>query len=203
MRVSASCSLAAVKAGDDPFRYVVGRIKPGRDGNGDAVRLLCDEMLKGIGRWLRAAGYDTAIAQDGVADEDLLAQARPGGAKRTRRGRPAGHREPGRGSGRVARTVGNRLAACAVQPLPAGQRAAGRGPARRANQAARALAHGSGPDHGLPGLWQDLLARQPCPPDACQARALAARDVKRRGRNWRDGSDRRAQPLTVGWGEPR
>jgi uncharacterized protein with PIN domain len=40
------------------------------------VRLLCDEMLKGIGRWLRAAGYDTEIAQDGVADEDLLAQAR-------------------------------------------------------------------------------------------------------------------------------
>jgi uncharacterized protein with PIN domain len=40
------------------------------------VRLLCDEMLKGIGRWLRAAGYDTAIAQDGVADEGLLAQAR-------------------------------------------------------------------------------------------------------------------------------
>ena len=40
------------------------------------MSLLCDEMLKGIGRWLRAAGYDTAIAQDGVADEDLLAQAR-------------------------------------------------------------------------------------------------------------------------------
>lgn len=40
-----------------------------------ALRLLCDEMLKGIGRWLRAAGYDTAIAQDGVADEDLLARS--------------------------------------------------------------------------------------------------------------------------------
>jgi uncharacterized protein with PIN domain len=40
------------------------------------VRLLCDEMLKGIGRWLRAAGYDTAIARDGIADDDLLAQAR-------------------------------------------------------------------------------------------------------------------------------
>jgi uncharacterized protein with PIN domain len=40
------------------------------------VQLLCDEMLKGIGRWLRAAGYDTAIAQDGVADDELLAQAR-------------------------------------------------------------------------------------------------------------------------------
>lgn len=40
------------------------------------MRLLCDEMLRGIGRWLRAAGYDTAIARDGVADEDLLARAR-------------------------------------------------------------------------------------------------------------------------------
>jgi uncharacterized protein len=40
------------------------------------VRLLCDEMLKGIGRWLRAAGYDTAIARDGTADDELLARAR-------------------------------------------------------------------------------------------------------------------------------
>jgi uncharacterized protein with PIN domain len=40
------------------------------------VRLLCDEMLQGIGRWLRAAGYDTAIAREGLADADLLAQAR-------------------------------------------------------------------------------------------------------------------------------
>jgi uncharacterized protein with PIN domain len=39
------------------------------------VRLLCDEMLQGIGRWLRAAGYDTAIAESGVPDDDLLAQA--------------------------------------------------------------------------------------------------------------------------------
>jgi uncharacterized protein with PIN domain len=33
-------------------------------------------MLKGIGRWLRAAGYDTAIARAGALDENLLAQAR-------------------------------------------------------------------------------------------------------------------------------
>jgi hypothetical protein len=39
------------------------------------MRLLCDEMLKGVGRWLRAAGYDVAIVDDGVADEDLLARA--------------------------------------------------------------------------------------------------------------------------------
>jgi uncharacterized protein with PIN domain len=33
---------------------------------------LCDEMLRGIGRWLRVAGYDTAIAGDGMTDGDLL-----------------------------------------------------------------------------------------------------------------------------------
>ena len=40
------------------------------------MRLLCDEMLKGVGRWLRAAGYDAAIAADGASDAFLLAQAR-------------------------------------------------------------------------------------------------------------------------------
>jgi uncharacterized protein with PIN domain len=57
------------------MRYVAGPSKPSRDCRGEAVRLLCDEMLKGIGRWLRAAGYDTAIAKSGVSDDDLLAQA--------------------------------------------------------------------------------------------------------------------------------
>ena len=36
------------------------------------MRLMCDEMLHGLGRWLRAAGYDTAIAVGGVADRDLV-----------------------------------------------------------------------------------------------------------------------------------
>jgi uncharacterized protein with PIN domain len=40
------------------------------------MRFLCDEMLKGLGRWLRAAGYDTAIAADGLADRDLARRAR-------------------------------------------------------------------------------------------------------------------------------
>jgi hypothetical protein len=40
------------------------------------LRLLCDEMLKGIGRWLRAAGYDAAIAAEGASDQALVAQAR-------------------------------------------------------------------------------------------------------------------------------
>jgi uncharacterized protein len=39
------------------------------------LRLLCDEMLKGIGSWLRVAGYDAAIADDGGRDDALLARA--------------------------------------------------------------------------------------------------------------------------------
>ena len=41
----------------------------------DRLRLLCDEMLKGVGRWLRAAGYDAAIVDDGAGDDALLARA--------------------------------------------------------------------------------------------------------------------------------
>lgn len=39
------------------------------------MRLLCDEMLKGVARWLRAAGYDVAIVTEGAHDDDLLARA--------------------------------------------------------------------------------------------------------------------------------
>lgn len=55
----------------------MSRIDPrsGDAGRGE-LRLSCDEMLKGIGRWLRAAGYDVAIAEDGAHDDDLLAHAR-------------------------------------------------------------------------------------------------------------------------------
>jgi len=38
-------------------------------------RFLCDEMLQRVGRWLRAAGYDTAIAVAGMDDRDLVQQA--------------------------------------------------------------------------------------------------------------------------------
>lgn len=38
-------------------------------------RFLCDEMLQRLGRWLRAAGYDTAIATAGADDRELVAQA--------------------------------------------------------------------------------------------------------------------------------
>jgi uncharacterized protein len=39
------------------------------------VKLLCDEMLKGIARWLRAAGYDVAMEPDGAADRTLIERA--------------------------------------------------------------------------------------------------------------------------------
>jgi hypothetical protein len=35
-------------------------------------RLLCDEMLHGLGRWLRAAGYDTAIVAGGPPDRTIV-----------------------------------------------------------------------------------------------------------------------------------
>lgn len=39
-------------------------------------RFLCDEMLKGLARWLRAAGYDTSVPADRTGDRALLDQAR-------------------------------------------------------------------------------------------------------------------------------
>lgn len=36
---------------------------------------LCDEMLAGLARWLRAAGYDTALAAGGAGDGVLMALA--------------------------------------------------------------------------------------------------------------------------------
>ena len=39
-------------------------------------RFLCDEMLQGLARWLRAAGYDTQLCPAGTPDRKLLEQAR-------------------------------------------------------------------------------------------------------------------------------
>lgn len=36
------------------------------------MKFLCDEMLQRVGRWLRAAGYDTRIANPGTSDRELL-----------------------------------------------------------------------------------------------------------------------------------
>lgn len=38
-------------------------------------RFLCDEMLRKLGHWLRAAGYDTEIADEGAKDRSLLDNA--------------------------------------------------------------------------------------------------------------------------------
>ena len=39
------------------------------------MRLLCDEMLAGLARWLRAAGYDTEISAAASSDAALVALA--------------------------------------------------------------------------------------------------------------------------------
>lgn len=43
------------------------------------MKFLCDEMLKGLARWLRAAGHDTRIAADGTTDRQLMTIAREEG----------------------------------------------------------------------------------------------------------------------------
>lgn len=45
------------------------------------MRFLCDEMLARLGRWLRAAGHDTVVAEGGTTDGALLAQARREGRR--------------------------------------------------------------------------------------------------------------------------
>lgn len=42
-------------------------------------RFLCDEMLGGLCRYLRAAGYDTSFANNGDSDRDLLRRCRDEG----------------------------------------------------------------------------------------------------------------------------
>lgn len=40
------------------------------------MRFLCDRMLVRLGKWLRAAGYDTVIAGPAEADDEILLRAR-------------------------------------------------------------------------------------------------------------------------------
>src|SRR3712207_6088558 len=44
---------------------------------GPSVRFLCDSMLGGLSKWLRAAGYDTYYAREGtdVSDASLTRRA--------------------------------------------------------------------------------------------------------------------------------
>jgi hypothetical protein len=93
------------------------------------MRFVCDEMLRGLGRWLCAAGYDTAIAEGGLPDRILAARCRgrPHLAdERWAFRRNGGERNLGRAHswcwswrkcGVLGLCVGDRLAACAVYPL--------------------------------------------------------------------------------------
>ena len=47
--------------------------------NTDPPRFLCDAMLGGLARWLRAAGYEAAF-EYGIDDAELLRRARATGA---------------------------------------------------------------------------------------------------------------------------
>lgn len=43
------------------------------------MKFYCDEMLQRLGRWLRAAGYDTRIQVNGGSDSAMLRDARSDG----------------------------------------------------------------------------------------------------------------------------
>ncbi|MBI2809725.1 MAG: DUF5615 family PIN-like protein [Candidatus Melainabacteria bacterium] len=36
------------------------------------MKFLCDEMFSGLGKWLRTAGYDTKIAEEAIADKEIM-----------------------------------------------------------------------------------------------------------------------------------
>lgn len=42
-------------------------------------KFLCDEMLADLGKWLRAAGYDTVIITGGLSDEEIIKKAKAEG----------------------------------------------------------------------------------------------------------------------------
>jgi hypothetical protein len=55
------------------------------------MRLFCDEMLGATARWLRAAGYDAALAEPGRPDEQILDQCRAEGRVLVTRDRRLAH----------------------------------------------------------------------------------------------------------------
>lgn len=36
------------------------------------MKLLCDQMLAGLGKWLRAAGYDTLVIETPITDKEIV-----------------------------------------------------------------------------------------------------------------------------------
>lgn len=71
------------------------------------TRFLCDEMLQRLGRWLRAAGYDTVIATVGEDDGALVRQAVAEGRWLLTRDREMARQH--NGHGRVMRLTENAL----------------------------------------------------------------------------------------------
>jgi Mut7-C RNAse domain len=152
------------------------------------MRLLCDEMLKGVGRWLRAAGYDVATVDDGAHDDDLLARAAAENRLLLTCDRRLAGRAAPDASVIVLRTerfdsaarelrdrAWYRLAVRAVHPLPARQRAID--PSGRGGDF-RAASHGARrgwSDHALPGVPSGLLAGQPRAPDVGEAHPCIGR----------------------------
>jgi uncharacterized protein len=43
------------------------------------MKFLCDQMLARLGRWLRAAGYDTVIINESLPDKDVFEKAQTEG----------------------------------------------------------------------------------------------------------------------------
>ena len=63
------------RATDLPLLDVAASGTAVKPSSGGSCKFLCDEMLWGLGRWLRAAGYDTATAARGLAGGELLRRA--------------------------------------------------------------------------------------------------------------------------------
>lgn len=110
------------------------------------MRLLCDEMLRGLGRWLRAAGYDTEVAGAGEDDRALLGRAAAEGRTLLTRDR------------HLARTVPPGGAAVV---LLGGERAGGEG---GLDAHARALRAGLGLDWQLAPFTRCLVDNAPLRP---------------------------------------
>lgn len=59
-----------------PEREHINTLTPPAASGPCGLRFLCDRMLAGLGKWLRAAGYDTVVADHGAGDTHLLERAR-------------------------------------------------------------------------------------------------------------------------------
>jgi hypothetical protein len=138
------------------------------------MRLLCDEMLGSTARWLRAAGYDAALAQAGESDAQILARCRALGRVLVTRDRA------------LAATAGRQVPTVLLndedeegQALQLAQAlgvdwTAGAGGGGRDGSNAGGGQGAAGAVSDLPPLRAGLLARKPRAPDAGAAGALAS-----------------------------